>query len=238
MLNAFTVPSPEVPGVISQSDAHSLITVVRDPNHRLGKTYQIDAHGDVIKTANVNLSFSLAETRRIDTLDALAGLLAEVGQDPHAALMNAYYPEIPVGTPFLILSSAQLEARLGLPATDRQRQIGCHQIDHAGETYVAVGRFKENMRQSAWQCIDRDIDQHTPERFAQSREGWLQDLDQLLPGLCEVSYLLVGSASARVMRGGNPLGCVFHSKVDTDSTGSWTVIPRQAGHRFQGKLDT
>lgn len=24
--------------------------------------------------------------------------------------------------------------------------------------------------------------------------------------------------------------CVFHAKVDTDSTGSWTVIPRQAGH--------
>jgi hypothetical protein len=32
--------------------------------------------------------------------------------------------------------------------------------------------------------------------------------------------------------------CVFHAKVDTDSTASWTVIPRQAGHLFQGKLDT
>ena len=206
MSNKFNLPSPEVPGVNSQSDPHSLITVVRDPNHRLGKTYQIDAHGEVVKTANVNLSFGLAETRRIDTLDDMASLLEEVGQDPHAALMNAYYPEIPVGTPFLILSSAQLETRLGLPATDRQRQLGCHQLDHAGETYVAVGRFKENMQQSAWQCIDRDIDQHTPERFAQSREGWLQDLDQLLPGFSKVSHLLVGSASSRIMRGGNPLG--------------------------------
>ena len=32
--------------------------------------------------------------------------------------------------------------------------------------------------------------------------------------------------------------CVFHAKLDTDSTASWTVIPRQAGHLFQGKLDT
>ena len=32
--------------------------------------------------------------------------------------------------------------------------------------------------------------------------------------------------------------CVFHAKVDTDSTPRWTVIPRQAGHLFQGKLDT
>ncbi len=34
------------------------------------------------------------------------------------------------------------------------------------------------------------------------------------------------------------LECVFHAKLDTDSTASWTVIPRQAGHLFQGKLDT
>jgi hypothetical protein len=34
------------------------------------------------------------------------------------------------------------------------------------------------------------------------------------------------------------LACVFHAKVDTDSTASWTPIPRQAGHRFHGKLDS
>ena len=34
-----------------------------------------------------------------------------------------------------------------------------------------------------------------------------------------------------------PVACVFHGKLDTDSTASWTVIPRQAGHLFQGKLD-
>ena len=33
-------------------------------------------------------------------------------------------------------------------------------------------------------------------------------------------------------------GCVFHAKLDTDSTRIWTVIPRQTGHRFQGKLDS
>ena len=34
------------------------------------------------------------------------------------------------------------------------------------------------------------------------------------------------------------LGCVFHGKLDSDSTPRWTVIPRQAGHLFHGKLDT
>lgn len=32
--------------------------------------------------------------------------------------------------------------------------------------------------------------------------------------------------------------CVFQTNLDTDSTRSWTVIPRQAGHRFQSKLDS
>ena len=30
----------------------------------------------------------------------------------------------------------------------------------------------------------------------------------------------------------------FHGKLDTVSTGNWTPIPREAGHRFHGKLDT
>jgi hypothetical protein len=32
--------------------------------------------------------------------------------------------------------------------------------------------------------------------------------------------------------------CVFQPKLDADSTANWTRIPRQSGHRFQGKLDT
>ena len=34
------------------------------------------------------------------------------------------------------------------------------------------------------------------------------------------------------------LGCEFRPKLDTDSRASWTVIPTEAGHRFQGKLDS
>jgi len=33
-------------------------------------------------------------------------------------------------------------------------------------------------------------------------------------------------------------GCVFRGKVDTDSAANWTLIPRQTGQGFQGKLDT
>ena len=49
------------------------------------------------------------------------------------------------------------------------------------------------------------------------------------------------SIGGRFLRGGEKrLGsnCVFHGKLDTNSTANWTVIPRQTGHRFQGKLDS
>lgn len=32
--------------------------------------------------------------------------------------------------------------------------------------------------------------------------------------------------------------CEFQAKLDTDSSATWTVIPTEAGHRFQGKLDS
>ena len=32
--------------------------------------------------------------------------------------------------------------------------------------------------------------------------------------------------------------CVFHGKLDTDSTANWTPIPRQTGQSVQRKLDT
>lgn len=32
--------------------------------------------------------------------------------------------------------------------------------------------------------------------------------------------------------------CEFRYKLDSDSSRSWTVIPRQAGHRFQRNLDS
>jgi len=34
------------------------------------------------------------------------------------------------------------------------------------------------------------------------------------------------------------LACVFHANVDTDSAANWTLIPRETGQGFQGKLDT
>jgi peptide chain release factor len=44
--------------------------------------------------------------------------------------------------------------------------------------------------------------------------------------------------SVKVQAGRSQHACVFHGKLDTDSTPNWTPIPRQTGQSVQRKLDT
>ena len=142
-----------------------IITVVRDPRYTLGKGFSIKPDGTISKKSSVNVSFGIATQHQINTPEDFAKLLQEVGEDSHAAIINAYFPEIPVGEEFFILSARELEQRTGIPKSDRDKQKGVHEITHDGKTYKAVGRFKENVLPSSWQYLDRDIDKHTPNRL-------------------------------------------------------------------------
>ena len=71
-----------------------------------------------------------------------------VSEDPNAAIINAAFDSIPVGEEFAILSEREIENRLSIPCSDRERQKGVHAIEHGGKTIKAVGRFKENLRPS------------------------------------------------------------------------------------------
>jgi len=185
----------------------AVITVVRDPQHPLGKRFARNPDGTVSKQPSVNMSFGLAVMRRVETHEDLAELLSSVGDDPHAAIINAVFDGIDVGEEFLILSARELEEHLGIPMADREKQKGVHQITYKGKQYKATGRFKENVRPSCWQLLDRDIDVHTPPQFAKlSFEDWLLAVGKILPGLDKTSYVKTESTSARVMCDGEPVG--------------------------------
>jgi putative DNA primase/helicase len=63
------------------------------------------------------------------------------------------------------------------------------------------------VRPSSWQYFDRDIDEHTPDKFAsQSFDEWFSSLAEIVPGLADVSYCRTDSTSARVQHDGNPVG--------------------------------
>ncbi len=204
----FTNPAENVTTASLEGNLTSnIITVVRDPQNHLGKRFTRNPDGTISKQSFVKLALGIAVMRRVQTHDELADLLARVGDDPHAAIINASFDGIDVDEEFLILSEREIEHRLGIPWSDRQRQKGVHRITYEGKAYKATGRFKENVRASCWQILDRDIDSHTPAQFANlSFDEWLLAVGKILPGLDTVSYVKTGSTSARVICNGEHVG--------------------------------
>lgn len=189
----------------TKSSNNAIITVVRDPEHPLGKHFDAKTDGSIGKSSNVRLSFGIAVQHHVPTHDVLAELLQSVGNDPHAAIINAAFAGVEIGEEFIILSGGEFEKRLNL--TSRDKQIGVHPLDYEGKTYKSVGRFKENTRPSNWQLLDRDNDRHTPEAFAGlSTPEWLAEIAKILPGLDQVTYIELPSTSSRVLRDGVPVG--------------------------------
>lgn len=185
----------------------NVITVVRDPEHHLGKTFTLNPDGTVGKESSVSVSLGIAVMHQVDTHDELAALQKKVGDDSHAAIINASFPGISIGEQFIILSEREMEKRLGIPRTDRAKQKGIHQLEYNGKSYPAVGRFKENVRASSWQILDRDIDAHTPEKFsAMSFDEFMLAFYTMLPGVANVSYVKTASTSSRVLLNGVAVG--------------------------------
>jgi putative DNA primase/helicase len=189
------------------ANSNAIITVVRDPEHHLGKRFDKNADRTVSKKSSVNLAFGIAIQYHVPTHADLAKLLADVGNDPRAAIINASFDGIEVGEEFAILSEREIEKRLGIPASDRARQNGAHQIEYNGKQIKAVGRFKDNTRPSNWQLLDRDIDEHTPGQFRNlTTPQWLKRMSAIIPGVDEVSYVETPSTSSRVLLDGKAVG--------------------------------
>lgn len=185
----------------------AVITVVRDPQHPLGKAFSLNPDSTVTKTASVSVSLGKAIMYRVETHDELAALLTKVGEDSHAAIINASFDGIAVGEEFVILSELEIEKRLGIPRSNREKQKGIHELTFDGKTYRAVGRFKENVRPSCWQYLDRDTDKHTPAKFATlSFDEWLTEIGEMLPGFTGISYCRTASTSSRILRDGVAVG--------------------------------
>ena len=209
--NIITVGS-KTPGISDNqgsdcAELRSIVTVVRDPNHALGKHFDLDSDGTLSKTSAVHLSFGIAVQHDVPTHDAFVALMNIVSEDPNAAIINASFDGIPVGEEFAILSEREIENRLGIPCSDREKQKGVHAIEHNGKNINVVGRFKENIRPSSWQLLDRDVDAQTPTAFAaMSDEDWLTALAKILPGIDQVTTVSTRSTSSRVMHDGKPVG--------------------------------
>lgn len=176
-----------------------VITIIRDPMKVLGKHFAADG----TKSSKAKVSFCIAKQYHVPTQGDMVSVLELVGEDPHAAIINSGFIDIPVGVEFLILSLKEMSARTGLDARDQL--AGVHKVVYQDVTYDAVCRVKENTTPSAWQYLDRDVDAHTPAHLANlTYSEWLQRVDMLLPGVLQAGRIEMMSSSARVLRDGVP----------------------------------
>lgn len=181
--------------------SHDIITVIIDPSRPLGK--QISSTGK--KSSHVAVSLAHAVQQRVATPEAMADLLATVGNNPNAAIINSCFPAISVDQEFVILSEKELQKHLGM--LSRSELAGVHRLKINGTQRLAIGRFKENVTASSWQLLDRDIDDYTPDQFASlTTEQWLDAVAELIPGLEKAAKVIVPSSSARIRKNGRLQG--------------------------------
>lgn len=184
---------------------HDIITVVRDPGSPLGKKFSLDADGKIVKKSAVSISVGMAVQYHVPDMETLQGVLAMVAEDSHAAIINSVFPLVPVGETFLLLSEKEfLKLKI---ARNNLNQVWPVQLKYDGESYKALGRFKEHTTPSSWVLLDRDVDEHTPEWYAgEDYDEWLAELEKLLPGVRACARLRAHSSSARVTYGGKSAG--------------------------------
>ena len=169
--------------------------------------FSLNSDGKISKHPIVSMVFGFAVMHQVETHENLAKLLQKVGENPNAAIINASFDGINIGEEFIILSEREIERRLGIPCANRDKQKGVHQIQRDGKSHKAVGRFKENVYPSSWQYLDRDIDQHTPEKYSNlSFEDWVSATFALVSDDSNVTYIKTASISSRVMFNGDAVG--------------------------------
>ncbi|MBK6593295.1 MAG: hypothetical protein IPG23_11415 [Burkholderiales bacterium] len=190
----------------SELDRNHVITVVQTKKP-LGKRFHKNPDGTVSKESIIKMGVGTAVMYHVSTPESLKTLLEKVGNDPRAAIINSSFEGIEIGETFYIGTARAIERMTGIPKSDRARQKGVHNIVQNGKTYKVIGRFKENVRPSSWQLLDRDNDAHTPEQFSKmSPMAWLKAVLRLIPGATEVTYCHAPSTSSRVLLDGVPVG--------------------------------
>lgn len=204
---ALVNPAPSANLSDQELSRDAIITVVRTKRQPLGKQFKLNPDGTVSKKSVVKMGLCRAVMHHVPTFESFKALLEQVSDDPHAAIINSSFDGIEVGEKFVIGTARAIARYTGIPESDRARQKGVHRVVRNDKTYKVIGRFKENVRPSSWQLLDRDIDAHTPEQFAKmSPKAWMQAICSLVPGVDDLSCCQAQSTSSRVLLDGVPVG--------------------------------
>ncbi len=179
------------------SETNDIITVVIDQKNLLGKKFKLLSDGSIDKKSAVAVARGIACQFYVPNLATLKNLLHIVSENTHAAIINAGWKHVPIGKKFVFLSKAAL-VRKGVDGDAVTKD----------NDMTAFARLKIHATPSTWQLFDRDEDEHTPDWARnQSFKKWRQYLEDIIPGMLNVSMLRANSSSSRVLQpDGSPAG--------------------------------
>lgn len=177
--------------------SNSIITVLVDECHQLGKQFEQRTDGTVTKASVVRVARATACQFLVPDHATLKQVLRIVGEHPNAAICPDGWLPVPVGQQFIFVSQQTL---IGMKLHENSvTEIG---------GIIAFARLKEHARPSNWKLLDRDEDESTPGwAQEQSFNVWQQNVDIILPGFSKVTVLRAHSSTARVIKAdGTPVG--------------------------------
>lgn len=188
------------PGQPAQAaqDARNVYTLIRSitPAH-IGKSYDLNAAGEVIKRQAANMSRGEATSYDAVTVDEMADTLADITTRADTIICPALWHG-DGGADFTVVTEAALAGMLG-PPVGSPALAGVHII--AGERYAA--RLRRGLQPSSWVLFDADNPPGIPAEWAAmgiaERLAWWEPL---LPGVSTCERIELYGSSARVIAPG------------------------------------
>jgi hypothetical protein len=164
--------------------------------------------GKISKEAGPPMSEMTARTARVDTIDEMADLLRNVGEQENALISLGYTPGTEPadgekeGPPYTVLSRKALSKRLDLDPDDGDAMARLHEVDGG----FCTVRSKPSMVPGGWMLFDRDITPGMPAHLANMTDDeWLDAMADMIPGFSDTGLVMLPSTTGRVLVDGKPI---------------------------------
>lgn len=187
------------------------VTVIRTDKPCGKKAAIVD--GALVFESQGSVIEGVARIVHAPTAGSLYNLLA--GLSDHEYLTPDFIPALIDAGEFRITTKAKYGAMFGnvtgIPARDK---IGTHVVTlNSTEGVWAFG---------AWRLLDRDIDEHTPEKFRGDYPTWLDQVEALIPGVKRAPRVLWPSSKTRAaIAGGEAMSSSNgHTWIDCSAGGT------------------
>jgi hypothetical protein len=201
------VSRTKTPSTKSQVDRH-YVTVV-STQKVCGKTAKL-VDGAIKFESNGDVVEGTAQIFHVPTPNDLLGLLSSLSS--HNYIIPDYIPSLVDHGSFQIITVRKYESKFG-------DESGKPAAGEDGKIYVGLTMTENVWEFGAWRVLDRDVDSTTPEQFRVPYAQWLDQANELLPGLLSCARVWWPSSKTRVVANGSSAAVSLNGHTWIDCTG-------------------